>query len=382
MPEKIPSKTSKSDVSRLLEETKQLPPQTAREIRRGVTVRRTSGGIPVVRLHYSAHPERDPDQHPEWKQQERRLYTSQASWDREQEIRDEAGGGELVFADTLITHWNKIVITNPAWRPQPTWKIEGGMDYGKTNPTVLERTYIDHDGVIIFAGEYYVPGLEVWQHARDMKEMPDFFKMDPCYADPSIFTANMEQSAADGRKPQERAKSIAELYDEQGVQIFSRFAGDRSDVSFAERLAMHWADLEHRDPTVKIVCRNYSERPQYGLHPWDCPNLLWELMRARRVKLTAQQLLSRNASEALVDKENHARDCCKYNLLSHPEPATKPYGMRVEERLAKMWEKDPVQAMMQVEAIRREEQQKDQASTYIGGNIRHRLADEAAKGRR
>ena len=47
----------------------------------------------------------------------RRTYTSQSEWDREQEIIDEAGGGELVFADTLVTYWDKIVITDPAWRP-------------------------------------------------------------------------------------------------------------------------------------------------------------------------------------------------------------------------------------------------------------------------
>jgi hypothetical protein len=45
-----------------------------------------------------------------------------------------------------------------------------------------------------------------------------------------------------------------------------------------------------------------------GLHNWDCPNLLWELMRTRRVKLTAQHLLTKNVAEAIVDKDNHARD--------------------------------------------------------------------------
>jgi len=59
----------------------------------------------LIRLrvtHYAAHSERDPDTHPEWKATERRMYTSQASWDREQEIMDEAGGGELVFADANL----------------------------------------------------------------------------------------------------------------------------------------------------------------------------------------------------------------------------------------------------------------------------------------
>lgn len=114
-----------------------------------------------------------------------------------------------------------------------------------------------------------------------------------------------------------------ELYVEQGIGLFSPFSMDRSDVSFAARLMAQWANLDQREPKVKIVCRNYGDKPQPGLHNWDCPNLLWELMRTRRVKLSAQQLLSRNAAEAIVDKDNHARDAMKYVLMSHPEPTVK-----------------------------------------------------------
>src|SRR5690349_10128589 len=96
-----------------LDQSKHLPPQTPLDVERGFTVRRTRGGIAVGRLHYSVHPERDPEKNPEWKASERKLYTSEASWQREQEIVDEAGGGELVFADTLLSYWSKIVITAP-----------------------------------------------------------------------------------------------------------------------------------------------------------------------------------------------------------------------------------------------------------------------------
>jgi hypothetical protein len=267
-------------------------------------------------------------------QTERKLYTSEAAWQREQEIVDEAGGGELVFADALVTHWSKIVITNPEWRPDPRWRCEAGFDYGKTNPTAMLRAYMDHDGNIIFCGEYYQPGLEVWQHAPTIKRMEDVRKIAACYADPSIFNVTMEQGAARPGQAQERAKSVNELYVEQGIELFSPYALDRSDVSFAARLMLHWSNLDKRAPSVKIVCRNYSEKPQPGLHQWDCPNLLWELMRTRRVKLTAQQLLSRNASEAIVDKDNHARDACKYLVMSHPEPTYKSIQEIAAEAIA------------------------------------------------
>lgn len=318
----------KDKVTEALAATKALPPRTQVEIRRGLTVRRTAGGIPVIRHHYSADPSRDPERNPEWKAQERQTYTSQAAWDREQEIVDNAGGGELVFADILLTHWKKIVIEDPAWRPHPDWIVEAGFDHGKTNPTALGRCYVDYEGTLYFCGEYYMPGKEVWEHAPVIKSMADIRKVRVAFADPTIFDQTMQQAnqPASPGKAAERAKSINELYVEQGIELFSPFRGDRSDISFAARLMLHWSRLDIREPTVKIVCprEEFSEeRPQPGLHNWSCPNLLWELMRARRTKLTAQQLLSRNTSEAIVDKDNHARDLCKYVVMSHPEPSQK-----------------------------------------------------------
>jgi len=311
----------KSKVQQALSATKELAPQTSIDVRRGVSIRRTRGGIAVVRVHYPAHPERDPDLNPEWKATERKLYTSEASWQREQEIVDEAGGGELVFADVLVSNWDRIVISDPKWRPDPKWEIVAGFDHGKTNPTVLLRACLSDEGEIIFCGEYYQPGKEIWQHAMELREMANIRRISACYADPTIFDATFQQSQI-GPVP-ERAKSVNELYVEQGIGLFAPFARDRSDVSFAATLMTHWANLNERKPTVRIVCRNYSDRPQPGLHNWDCPNLLWELMRTRRVKLSAHQLLYRNVAEAIVDKDNHARDAMKYILMSHPEPRIK-----------------------------------------------------------
>lgn len=126
-------------VTEALATLKKLPAQNSLELMQGLTIRRTSGGILVARTHYSCHPERNPEQNPEWKRHQRRKYTSQAAWDREQEIVDEAGGGELVFADTLLTHWKQIIIEDPFWQPELEWEAIGGFDYGKTNPTVLLR---------------------------------------------------------------------------------------------------------------------------------------------------------------------------------------------------------------------------------------------------
>ncbi len=47
-------------------------------------------------------------------------------------------------------------------------------------------------------------------------------------------------------------------------------------------------------------------------------------MRTRREKLSASQLMRRNPSEAIVDRDNHLRDCAKYIVLSLPRPSEVP----------------------------------------------------------
>ena len=103
-------------------------------------------------------------------------------------------------------------------------------------------------------------------------------------------------------------------------------------------------------------------------------------MRTRRVKLSAQQLMSRNLSEAIVDKDNHAADASKYVVMSHPEPTKKSYDARVAERLGKLWkEQDPTTAMLQLSKIQEEEREADSTMSYYAGNIRHALSLEARK---
>lgn len=353
-----------SRITEAIEEARTLAPQTPVKVRPGEILRRTSGGIPVFRLHYDAHPERNSEEHPEWKKNERNTYTSQAGWDREQEIIDEAGGGELVFADALVTHWNKIVITDPGWRPDKGWRVIGGFDHGKTNPTALERAYVDYDGVIYFCGEYYVPGKSVWQHAPELLAMADVDRMEVCYADPSVFDQKMQQEKG------KEAKAIAQLYIDEGVNFMVRFHRNRNDQTFAETLLAHWGNLENRKPTVRIVCRNYSERPQHGRHDWDCPNLLWELMRTRKAKLTATQLMAQNQSEQIVDKDNHARDAMKYVVMSLPEPTMKTRQQITEETIDKYQQRGLDAHSLQIHRARLEMENREENDSISIGRSR------------
>ena len=208
---------------------------------KGLTSRRTPSGVKVIRVHYTPDPERDSA----WAKQERRKYSSQAAWDREQEIIHEAGGGELLFAEILNRYADKIIIRDPKFKVPPNWKRIAGFDHGKTNPTAALVTAIDYDGNIYCLAEYYQPGLTPSQHMDNLCLLPGFLQASRKVADPSIFYKNQAQADGD-------FKSIAELYREAGLS--GLWEGENGEIAGMERIYEHWRDLDSREPSLKIVC--------------------------------------------------------------------------------------------------------------------------------
>lgn len=325
-----------------------LAPQSYVDMGPGLSIKRKSNGVPVMRIHYDAIPQRNRTLNPLWsapaeyrekfnisfddwqKLNERRNYST-SGWDREQEINYRAGGGDKLFASLLSTFGNIIIITDPYWYPQPEWDCVGGFDHGKTNATCLEKAYLDYSGNIYMCGEFYQMKTDawannVWQNIPILNQMPDLAKMRWIRADPSMF--NEKELQPDGTYT-----SQDKIYKKQGFKRLTTFPTTvtREDLSFEERLNDHWANLAERKPTLYIVCRNELERRQPGLHPYDCPNLLWELRRMRRKELSSTQLLQRNPTDTIVDKDNHAWDAAKYLIMSLPRPTSVPLEVKLKE---------------------------------------------------
>ena len=155
------------------------------------------------------------------------------------------------------------------------------------------------------------------------------FVGNPIYSDPSIFYAHHPQN--DGT-----FKALSSLYEEEGIDNLVR-APENNELLGMECILQHWMNLNQREPTLKIVCPTRLRdiaKPQYGVHNEGCPNLLWELRRARRAESTPNQLMNRNPTEKIVDKDNHLRDCLKYLLLTMPDPAEKSWEMKAAEAIA------------------------------------------------
>jgi hypothetical protein len=302
-----------------------------KELVKGLTEKRTPEDICVLRVHYTADPER---RAPEWKERERRKYTSESAWQSEQEIVFAAGGGERLFADILNLYGHKILIDpeTSGFQPSPDWEYFGGFDAGKANPTAALVACIDFDGTIYILREYYQPGLSPKQHAPFLRALQGFMGI-PIHSDRSIFYANQAQN--DGT-----FKAIASLYEEEGIDNLTP-APENNELLGMECILQRWMNLDQQEPTLKIVCPERSRdiaKPQFGVHNEGCPNLLWELRRARRAESTPNQLTTQNPTEKIVDKDNHLRDCLKYMLLAKPNPAEKSWEANAIETIAPLVE--------------------------------------------
>src|SRR5215470_2078408 len=292
---------------------------------KGLSERRLRIGALAFRVHYSAHPDRNP----KWAAEERKKYSAQSTWDREQEIVHEAGAGERIFAEVLGKWGDKILIDpkESGFQVSPHWKRISAFDHGKANPTAALVAAVDFDGIIYILAEYYQPGLSPRQHRPNLLAL-DGFMQSEALADPSIFYKSQAQS--DGS-----FKAIADLYIEEGIRNLVP-APDNREATGMERILNHWIDLDNRQPTLKIVCpRNLRDisKPIHGVHNEGCPNLLWELRRARREELSAGQLQNRNPTERIVDKDNHLRDCLKYLCLAFMEPSRQTPEMQANEAI-------------------------------------------------
>ena len=299
-------------------------------------------------LHYSAIPDRDPETEKgaEWFKKENGGYASQAMWKKEQEMDAYATGGEAVFGSVLNNPrlYEMVVESDPYWYPDPRWDVVAAFDHGVANATGLLKAYIPREELdprtgqkapleIWLCGEYYRYRNDDWtnnvdENVAEMKKMPDLERARWIKADPSIF---YDAVAAEKGAP----TNIYQTYKKNNMWPMTAYEGVRSDVTFVEWVMSDWwkGIAGGRKPRLHIVCRNPSDRPQPGLHPFDCPNLLWEMKRAKRVQMTSRQLLTKNASEALVNKNNHLMDPLKYILGTVRNPTEVPSEEIIEGML-------------------------------------------------
>ena len=266
----------------------------------GLQVKKNSRGHMVIRLHYSADPDKNPST-PEgrkWLETASSKYmggVNDLKWRQEMEIDFKAGSGELVFPN-FVTDQDRFVID--PFRLDDTFVYYAGLDWGTRNPVSFHVYAESVDKRLFSVWEYYAERRPVVEVCRAIRECPYYEKLQWIAADPTIWSETVAKK--DG------FTSIAEMMqdtDEVGDFTIDKLmpAHGRSDESCINRVKNLWTATPAKLQIFKT-----------------CPYQIEEL---RSLKYP-QRKDTVNEAEKILDKNNHAWDDMKYFLLSHPYAAT------------------------------------------------------------
>lgn len=312
---------------------------------KGIEHYTSAPGFHVIRVHYTADPEKDPSTQKgsEWLENEIKGIPggiASAQFRQEYEIDWDAAGGELVFPQFEIF---RDRITLAPFTVPDSWSLYGSFDYGHRNPSSFHVYAIDHDGDVYSIWEYYQSGKGFKQISKAIRACPYFNKL--AYlpiADPSIWAKT--QQTEDGNE----MKSIAQLFFELPEDERIVFAPGKKggDITVAEKINGDMWNMERlksgKTPRLRIFA--------------NCPMQIWELGKLRYKDWSGSMQEQRNLQESIVDKDNHAWDDLKMFLaMFFMAP-----GVQEEEKYEKLKREDPAsyQEWMAVARMHGEEQGK------------------------
>lgn len=288
---------------------------------RGVSLKITDDHVPVLRVHYSADPAKDPTNPAGavWFADALRGFVGGAlspRWRREMEIDYGALGGTLVFPN-----WPQLKgkVCPAPYTPQGE-RLYGVYDHGWRNPACFMVIGMDRDRRPIVHWQLYAPQVPVNDLAKIIKgetvRMADgrVFPGNPYWgqlawikADPSMW--NEDQVQNDGTN-----KSVAYQFGLRGVIMDPGKRG--GDTLAASWLTEMWRPER---PGCCITCppellEMDATRARMGYAGPGAPCLVWEIGRLRFKDWSAVQSLHHDAKEEIEDKDNHAFDALKFHL--------------------------------------------------------------------
>jgi hypothetical protein len=132
------------------------------ELMPGLMLKHNPNGVCAVRLHYSAHPNRDEA----WVTREKKKYLGKdhklSDWEMEYEINFNVLMGQKVFIDyDPVKHENAIIVADPS-KP-----ILRGWDFGQRNPACVFAQLTSNDQFVIL-GELLGYDLKFWDFVEDV----------------------------------------------------------------------------------------------------------------------------------------------------------------------------------------------------------------------
>jgi hypothetical protein len=284
----------------------------------GLSERLTTGGLPVLRLHYSASDHKRPGTvaGDAWLASASEGYPggiNSPRWRKEMEIDYQALSGTKLFP--LWSQWqaNGRIVCAPF---DPIgYTLYGSYDHGWRHPSCYLVHGINPDGEIITLWEFWASHVPYQAIAKIIHGEPVRVPGcgSSCHPEQRTFLGNpfggrerwkvADSSIWAEDKPQHDGtmKSTAKLF--RGEQIHFIPAEKGGDTTVAEWLIGHY----WREPLA----------PLYRITT-ACPKLIWEIGQQRHRDVSEAVAQYRSQPEELIDKDNDAFDAMKYFHLKFP----------------------------------------------------------------
>lgn len=264
----------------------------------GVWKKVNSSGITVLTIHYTADPDKNPDNPVgrQWLDNTLIDYpggTSSAKFRKELEIDFTVGIGEPVFE--YLANMERDIKFSPSELTEQfldRCKFYGGLDWGVRNNTAFTVVAEDPKGIFWLVWEWSDKKKTPEEVAREIRSCPYYNRLEWIAADPTMWTEN--QARKEGYTS--FARILTEEIPEE-LRLSLMPAHGRLDIAAITKLHAWWkmVPLKFR---ISEAC-----------------SIFWrELMNLRYMDAGA----NKNPSEKLVDKDNHEWDTVKYIILSHP----------------------------------------------------------------
>lgn len=273
---------------------------------------RNNEKITRLSLHWTAHPEKDV----EWYRRECDNRKMGGMYDtvaiaQELNIDYKASGGRLAFPQLRSPQRHYIIVPHISAQDKSheNSKFYMGLDWGSTSPSSLHvyrvKRLVPDKPIfkIHVCWEYHRPS-DLGKLASAIKECPYYSRVEAIYGDPSMWNFTQAQGNSQGMT------SLAYMFrDFHNIYLTP---GRRGDTLAMENIKQLWHEFDDPRLTIDETCVEMIRE--------------WEGLKFET--LSAFMELKRNASEKLVDKDNHSWDDFKYfinSVIDGPlEPVKEP----------------------------------------------------------
>lgn len=312
------------------------------ELIKGIKFWKNEGNkFPVLMLHYSADPSKDPDtvEGKKWFDKEREG-TSKLQWEKEYEISFTSKSGKLVYGPDLSDYDPNLGYRNPHWVEPYEWaepcELMIALDFGQRNPTAALIGVWTMDEELLIIDEYAkaaIPSVS----SREMFEKfayliapgqeAEFLRMSPAQKRDIVNQRFSIKVIDPSTKSKNRTKVV------QGEEIPYSVVEDFYDHGWEFDLGSNDVDAgitrvrEYMkiNPTTGTTAVKYFK----GM----LPHYMTEKHNYRYKTLTEQQAKTRNAPEEVIKKNDHLMDAERYLLMTRPITPNLP--KKVKTRIQK-----------------------------------------------